>query len=181
LWTLAFNTILPHSQLCLAIACFLFISIIFKLFSALPHHLLHGLPLFLIPSLAAVAVCSSTLLFCIFSTWTYCFFYVFLTVHCSVDCFNYRLNAQFIYSNNVYYIIILDMFRAISCSSSGGQIVLLQHLISSVSVSSYSVRWLRADCNPLSTGMHGRDSFKIIVYSCLHVTNHHHLHTFMVF
>ena len=39
------------------------------------------------------------------------------------------------------------MFRAIPCSSSGGQIVLLQHLVSSLSVSSYSVHRLRADCS----------------------------------
>jgi hypothetical protein len=39
----------------------------------------------------------------------------------------------------MYYIIILDVFRAISCSSSGGQIVLLQHLVSSFSVSSAPV------------------------------------------
>ena len=38
------------------------------------------------------------------------------------------------------------MFRAIPCSSSGGEIVLLQHLVSSLSLSSYSVRRLRADC-----------------------------------
>jgi hypothetical protein len=44
------------------------------------------------------------------------------------------------------------MFRAIPCSSSGGQIVLLQHMVSSLSVSSYSVYRLRADCRPLSTG-----------------------------
>ena len=40
------------------------------------------------------------------------------------------------------------MFRAIPCSSSGGQILLLQHLVSSL----YSVHRLRADCSPLSTG-----------------------------
>ena len=44
------------------------------------------------------------------------------------------------------------MFRAIPCSSSAGQIVLLQHLVSSLSVSSYSVHRLRADLSPLSTG-----------------------------
>jgi len=44
------------------------------------------------------------------------------------------------------------MLRAIPCSSSGGQIVLLQHLVSSLSVSSHSVHRLRADCSPLSTG-----------------------------
>jgi len=38
------------------------------------------------------------------------------------------------------------------CSSSGGQIVLLQHLVSSLSVNSRT-----ADCSPLSTGiLYGR-------------------------
>ena len=41
------------------------------------------------------------------------------------------------------------MFRAIPRSSSGGQIVLLQHLVSSLS---HSVHRWRADCSPLSTG-----------------------------
>jgi len=44
------------------------------------------------------------------------------------------------------------MFRAILCSSSGGQIVLLQHLVSSLSVNGRTVHWLRADCSPLSSG-----------------------------
>jgi hypothetical protein len=70
----------------------------------------------------------------------------------SLDLFNYHLNEEFIYSIIIYYIIILDMFRAIPCSSSGGQIVLLQHLVSSHSVSSYSVHRLRTHCSPLSTG-----------------------------
>jgi hypothetical protein len=43
------------------------------------------------------------------------------------------------------------MFRAIPCSSTGGHIVLLQHLVLSLSVSSRSVHRLRADCSPLST------------------------------
>jgi len=38
------------------------------------------------------------------------------------------------------------MFRAVICSSSGGQIVLLQHLVSSLSVNGCTVRRLRADC-----------------------------------
>ena len=51
-------------------------------------------------------------------------------------CFNYQLNAQFVYSIKIYicYIIIPDMFRAVPCSSSVGQIVLSQHLVSSLSV-----------------------------------------------
>jgi len=60
---------------------------------------------------------------------------------------------MYLFYNNIHYIIILDMFRAIPCSSSGGQIVLLQHLVSSLTVSSYSVHRLTADCSPLSTGV----------------------------
>ena len=37
------------------------------------------------------------------------------------------------------------MFRAVPCSSSGGQIVLLQHLVSSLSVHDRIVRRLRAE------------------------------------
>jgi len=35
-------------------------------------------------------------------------------------------------------IIILDMFRALTCPSSGGQIVLSQHLLSSLSVQPFT-------------------------------------------
>ena len=49
------------------------------------------------------------------------------------------------------------MFRAVPCSSSGGQIVLLQHLVSSLSVNGRAVCRLRADFSPLSTGiLYGR-------------------------
>jgi len=49
------------------------------------------------------------------------------------------------------------MFRAVLCSSSGAQIVLLQHLVSSLSVNGRTVRRLRADCSLLSTGvLYGR-------------------------
>jgi len=37
------------------------------------------------------------------------------------------------------------MFRAVPCSSSGGQIVLLQHLVWSLSVNGRTVCWLRAE------------------------------------
>ena len=49
------------------------------------------------------------------------------------------------------------MFRAVPCSSSGGQIVLLQPLVSSLSVNGRTVRRLREKCSPLSTGvLYGR-------------------------
>jgi len=38
------------------------------------------------------------------------------------------------------------MFRTVLCSSSGGQIVLLQYLVSSLSVNDCTVCRLRADC-----------------------------------
>ena len=45
----------------------------------------------------------------------------------------------------ICYNIILNMFQAVPCSSSGGQIVLLQHLVSSLSVNGRTVCRLRAD------------------------------------
>ena len=45
---------------------------------------------------------------------------------------NDQLDAQFLYIVNTF-VTVLYMFRATSCSSSGGHIVLLQHLVSSLS------------------------------------------------
>jgi len=51
------------------------------------------------------------------------------------------------------------MFRSVLCLSSGGQIVLLQHLVSSLSVKDRTVRRLKAEwLTPLSTG---------VLYGCL--------------
>jgi len=44
----------------------------------------------------------------------------------------------------------MHMFRAISCSSSGGQIVLIQRLVSSLSVSDGPVHSLRRNCSSFS-------------------------------
>ena len=52
----------------------------------------------------------------------------------------------------ICYIIILNMFRAVLCSSSGGQVVLLRHLVSSLSVNGRTVCRLRADCSPYTKG-----------------------------
>jgi len=51
----------------------------------------------------------------------------------------------------VITILYMYMFRAISCSSSGGQIVLIQHLVSSLSVSDRPVHRLRENCSSFST------------------------------
>ena len=45
------------------------------------------------------------------------------------------------------------MFRALLCSSSGGQIVLVQHLVSSLPLGDCSVCRLREDCSPLLTSV----------------------------
>ena len=62
---------------------------------------------------------------------------------------------SFILQQYVSYITILNIFRAAPCSSSGGQIVLPQPLVSSLSVNSLIVCRLRAE---LST---------CILYGCL--------------
>jgi hypothetical protein len=68
-------------------------------------------------------------------------FYVSLNVHLSITLANDQIDAQ-IFSTFIT-ILYMYMFRAISCSSSGGQIILTQHLVSSLSVSDRSVHMLR--------------------------------------
>jgi len=55
------------------------------------------------------------------------------------------MHNSFILQQYVCYIMILNTFRAAPCSSSGGQIALLQPLVSSLSVNSRTVCGLRAD------------------------------------
>jgi len=43
----------------------------------------------------------------------------------------------------LYNITILYMFRALLCSSSGGLIVYVQHLVPSLSVSGWTLHWFR--------------------------------------
>ena len=57
------------------------------------------------------------------------------------------MHNSFILQQYVCYITILNMFRAVPCSSSGGQIVLLQPLVSSLSVNSRTVHRLREECS----------------------------------
>jgi hypothetical protein len=74
-------------------------------------------------------------------------FDVSLTVHFSIILANDQLVAQFF---NIF-ITILFMFRAIACSSSRCQIVLIQHLVPSLSVSDCSVHRLRKNLLRMST------------------------------
>ena len=60
------------------------------------------------------------------------------------------MHTFFILQQYICYIIILNVFRTVPCSSSGGQIVLLQPLVSSLSVHGHTVCRLRA---LLSTGI----------------------------
>ena len=55
---------------------------------------------------------------------------VFETVHYIIDIFHLPtlMHNLFIHFQYLCYITILDMFRAVTCPSSGGQIVLSQHL-----------------------------------------------------
>ena len=54
------------------------------------------------------------------------------------------MHNSFTLQQYVCYITILNMFRAAPCSSSGGQVVLLQPLVPSLSVNSRTVCRLRA-------------------------------------
>ena len=56
------------------------------------------------------------------------------------------MHIFFILLQYICYIIILSMFQAVLCSSSGGQILLLQPLVSSISVNGRTACRLRG-CN----------------------------------
>ena len=79
--------------------------------------------------------------------WSRFFFEVLLTMHLSITLANEQLDAQIFNT----FITIPYMFWAISCSSSGGQIVLIHHLVSSLSVSERPVNGLRNNCSFFST------------------------------
>jgi len=66
-------------------------------------------------------------------------FDAFLTVHHSIDFFPVTnlMHTSFILKQYICYIIILNMFRAVPCSSSG-KILLLQPLVSSLSAVQYA-------------------------------------------
>jgi hypothetical protein len=68
-------------------------------------------------------------------------------VHHSIELFhlpNLRHNSLF--NNNMYsYTTILDVFRALTCPSSGGPIVFSQHLVMSLSGNDCTVHRLRAE------------------------------------
>jgi hypothetical protein len=53
------------------------------------------------------------------------------------------MHNSFILYQYVCYVTILEMFRALTCPSSGGQIVLSQHLVSSLSVNGCTVWRMR--------------------------------------
>ena len=63
--------------------------------------------------------------------------------------FFYQLDAQILYFNK--FIMLIYMFRALLCSSSGGQILLVQHLVSSLSLGDCTVHSLRESSRNLCT------------------------------
>jgi len=57
-----------------------------------------------------------------------------------------NLMHRYLYS---YNITIPYTFRALLCSSSGGQIVYVQHLVPSLSMSGRTLHWLRENSQPV--------------------------------
>jgi hypothetical protein len=76
----------------------------------------------------------------VYSFFYFLFFYVSLTVYLSITLANDQLDAKSF--KKFITILYMYMFRAIPCSSSGGQIVLIQHLASSLSVTAQVEREL---------------------------------------
>ena len=71
-------------------------------------------------------------------------------MHPGTTLVNDQLGAQFLFYN--MFISFLYMFRATPCSSSGGQIVLIQHLVQSLSLSGrpvYRSRSYFSTCTPV--------------------------------
>ena len=69
----------------------------------------------------------------------------------------YQLDAQILYFSNIF-ITFLYMFRAPLCSSSRGQIVLVQHLVSALSLGECSVHRLSKDFLNLCTEQSPKES-----------------------
>jgi len=78
--------------------------------------------------------------------------------------FFYQLDAQILYITT--FITSLHMFRAQLCSSSGGQIVLVQHLVSSLSLGDFSVHRLRK-CLKIKNLFIKLVKKTIIVFGCI--------------
>jgi len=76
--------------------------------------------------------------------------------HCYDSLFYYQLDEQFLYFNTC--IRFLYMFRALLCRSSGVQIVLVQNLVSSLSLGDCSVHRLREDSRNLCTEQSPKES-----------------------
>ena len=89
----------------------------------------------------------------LYSYIDYVNFYVFLTAHHSIDFIQITnlMHNSFTLQQYVCYIMILNMFRAIPCSSSGGQIISPQPLVSPLSVNGRTVCRLGADCSAVNT------------------------------
>jgi len=77
-------------------------------------------------------------------------FYILLTVHPNIMIASFFTSLMHKFFILIHFTIFLYMFRALLCSSSGGKIVLLQHLVSSLFLGDCSVHRLRED-SPLVT------------------------------
>ena len=75
---------------------------------------------------------------------TFSYILIFCWPFILIRVFFYQLDAQYFYFNTCR--IFLYMFLALLCSSSGSPIVLVQHLVSSLSLGDCSVYRLREDC-----------------------------------
>jgi len=75
----------------------------------------------------------------------------------------YNLMHKYLYSYNILY-----MFRASLCSSSGGSIVYVQHLVPSLSVSGCTLHWLTESSSLLTSVKHGR-SQRMTVPNVVHI------------
>jgi hypothetical protein len=88
--------------------------------------------------------------------------YFIYQLKCTIPLF---INYMYV---TLHYITILDMFRALICPSSGGQIVLSQHLVSSLSVQPFTqsddTRWCDTTiCPPEDGHVDARSMSRIVM------------------
>ena len=78
------------------------------------------------------------------------------TLYVIMIVFFYQLDAQILFF--ITFIMFLYMSQALLCSSSGRQIVLVQHLVSSLCLGDCSVHRLQESCRNLCTEQSPKES-----------------------
>jgi hypothetical protein len=124
IWTLAFNTLLPHLFCCLPIACHVLIPITFRSSSTASVRFYHALPLFLVSSILAFTVSFGILAVFILSVCPHHYhpsdlinFTVLAPFNVSCTCLFVLLPAFFFFYGTIIFITLFLLSTLKSVSS----------------------------------------------------------------